>query len=218
MVERNECRMIKAAQEAEGKGADLVELRLDSLELTTGLTGRIFDNLAALSIPKIATIMPSTLFGGFKRKDEERASLLMEAADFVDYVDLGSEMGENLLGECLEGIKSSGARPIISWHSLKPLSLEEITSFVRSFSGRAVCKVVMPAERYSDNLVALNSCSSLEGCRRIVFCYGVLGACSRILSPFFGSEWAYASLKKGREGAPGQLDMMTMRRLQEAFI
>jgi 3-dehydroquinate dehydratase/shikimate dehydrogenase len=210
--------MIKAAQEAEAKGADLVELRLDSLELTTGFAARIFNNLAPLKIPKLATIMPFALFGGFKRKDEERAGLLIEAADFVDYIDLGSEMGEKLLGECLERIKGSGARPIISWHSLKPLCLEEITSFVRSFSGRAVCKVVMPAERYSDNLVTLNSCSSLEGFKRIIFCYGALGASSRILSPFFGSEWAYASLKKGREGAPGQLDLMTMRRLQEAFM
>ncbi|MDD1776382.1 MAG: type I 3-dehydroquinate dehydratase, partial [Candidatus Methanomethylicus sp.] len=110
------------------------------------------------------------------------------------------------------------AEPIISWHSPKRLDVNSIRTFIQSIQGRAMGKVVMPAESFNDNLIALEACSSLNGIKRLIFCYGDKGRISRVLSPLFGSEWCYASLEPGKEGAPGQLDIMTMRKLQEAFL
>jgi hypothetical protein len=72
--------------------------------------------------------------------------------------------------------------------------------------------------RFEDNLAALEMCRSLSGHRRVVFCHGNMGRVSRVLAPLFGSEWTYASLKRGREAAPGQIDLQSMRQAQEALV
>ena len=210
--------MVESSREAEKRKADLVELRLDFLDdLSSASIKQTFTELMDIRIPKIATIMPSTIFGKFNGSDETRARLLLDAADYADYVDLGSEIAPRILQGSLFELKVKKAQPIISWHSQRPLNVAEIVDFVKSVYGRAICKVVMTAENYDDNLAALQACSSLGGFKRIVFCHGEKGAISRVLAPFFGSEWSYASLGKGKEGAPGQLDQAEMRRLQEAF-
>lgn len=210
--------MTRSAAEAVGAGADLVELRLDWLSgLSEGSMREAFRGLACVEVPKIATVMPASTFGKFKGSGEERARLLMNAADHADYVDIGIELGDALVGTCLEGIRARGAKPIVSWHSDRMLGAGEIEKFVMSMPEEAVCKVVMPAGDRMDNLRALEACASLKARRRIVFCHGSLGVVSRVLCPLFGSEWAYASAAKGREGAPGQLGVATMRRLYEVL-
>lgn len=57
----------------------------------------------------------------------------------------------------------------------------------------------------------------MEGVKRVVFCYGSYGVPSRVLSPVFGAEWAYAALRKGEETAPGQVDVEALKRIREAF-
>lgn len=218
MVEATTGGMARSAAEAVGAGADLVELRLDWLSgLSEESLEEAFRGLGGVGVPKVATVMPASTFGKFRGSGEERAQLLMKAADHADYVDIGVEMGDALVRMCLEGIMVRGAKPIVSWHSDMVLGAGEIEKFIMSMPEEAVCKVVMPARDQLDNLRALEACASLKARRRIVFCHGSLGAVSRVLCPFFGSEWTYASVAKGREGAPGQLDVGTMRRLYEVL-
>lgn len=210
--------MISAAMEAQVKGADLIEIRLDCLErLTEEKISGLFRRLKPIRIPKVATIMPDSIFGHYEGNDKERARLLAEASRFAEYVDIDKEMDPGLFEECLGRIKSSSAQPIISWHSQRLLKVEDMRDFISAVNGRTVFKVVMPATRFEDNLVALDASNSLTG-RRIIFCYGPFGRISRVLAPFFGSEWTYASLKEGKESAPGQVDLQTMRRTQEVFL
>jgi len=214
IIESSERGALTAAREAEEKGADLIEIRLDCLErLTRESVAQLFRNLSGVRLPKVATIMPKTLFGRFEGGDPERVELLLEAADHADYVDVGLEMEPSLLMECMKKIEKR-AGVILSRHSDHPLTAGEISSIVREDYGVAVYKVAMPARGVEDNLVALEACRSLEGFRRIIFCYGRAGVISRVLSPFFGSEWAYASLRKGKEAAPGQLDIESLRMVQ----
>lgn len=220
LVEGSVGQMLSAAVDAQRNGADLIELRLDCIE---GVTGEgidfLFRGLEPLGVPNVATVMPDSLFGRYKGGDSARARLLAIAASHADYVDLNKEMAPGEFGECMKAVAEGGARPIISWHSDRMLGIEEMRRFLSSVEAGACAtfKIVMPASRFEDNLAALGACSSLAGHSRIVFCCGWEGRISRILSPFFGSEWAYASLAEGKEAAPGQVDIKTMRRVQEVF-
>lgn len=217
IIESSERSVLLAAREAEEQGADLIEIRLDCLErLTRESVAQLFRSLSVIPLPKVATIMPKMLFGRFEGGDPKRVELLSEAADHADYVDVGLEMDPSLLTKCMKKVEKR-AGIILSRHSDRPLTAGEISSIVREGYGVAVCKVVMLARGVEDNLTALEACRSLEGFRRIIFCYGRAGMISRVLSPFFGSEWAYASLRKGKEAAPGQLDIKSMRMAQEAL-
>ena len=40
----------------------------------------------------------------------------------------------------------------------------------------------------------------------------------RLVAPLFGSAFTYASIEAGRETAPGQMDMLEVRKLMEEFI
>jgi len=218
VVEGDVAKMVEVAFEAAAKGADLVELRLDMLPtLARRDIELVFRGLAPLSLPKIATVMPASTLGKYAGSEGKRGSLLLDAAVFADYVDLGIEMGEENIERCLSGLDGKKAEPIISWHSETPLSEEEIKGFVDTQPKGTICKAVMRASSQRDNLVALNACAGLEGRRRIVFCYGEKGVLSRVASPLFGSEWTYASVAKGKEGAPGQLDVIAMRSIYEVL-
>jgi 3-dehydroquinate dehydratase-1 len=186
-------------------------------DLTRELVTELFIDLSEVQLPKIATIMTKTLFGNFSGSDLERVELLLEAAEYADYVDVGIEIKESLRVSCIERL-GNRAKAILSWHSDQPLTKNEVTSFITAEDKSSIFKIAMPARRLEDNLVALDTCTSLEGYKRIIFCYGEAGKISRVLSPFFGSEWTYASLARGREAAPGQIDIRSLRAIQEAFV
>lgn len=213
---RDEPEIARAAMAAEERGADLVELRLDSLQgLDREKVRSVFRITAGVGVPKVATVMPSSLFGSFDGSAEERMELLLEAAYHAEYVDVGVEM----LGDHKQLLEKISVRTkvVLSWHSDRLLSPDEMEGFVRSWHGCSVYKIAMPAKRVEDNLVALQGCLALEGVKRVVFCYGREGIPSRVLSPVFGSEWAYAALSKGQETAPGQVDIETLKRIRGAF-
>lgn len=210
--------MAASAFQAVAAGADLVELRLDWLtDLSEGSVQGTFRGLEGIGVPKVATLMPTTLFGRYGGSVEGRLRILMRAAEFAEYVDIGMEMGDKFVRECLKGLDSKGAEPVVSTHSKRALTTPEIIHAVSSMPEGAVCKLVMPAAHRRDNLSALEASASLEGRGRIVFCHGSKGIISRVLCPLFGSEWTYASAVKGREGAPGQIDVSTMRMLYEVL-
>ncbi|MCQ8891995.1 MAG: type I 3-dehydroquinate dehydratase [Candidatus Methanosuratincola sp.] len=213
---KDEQAIARAALAAEELGVDLVELRLDSVEgLDREKVRSVFRMTAGLGVPRIATVMPSSIFGRFSGSPKERAELLLEAASHADYVDLGAE----ILGEVdwlLERV-SRRSKVILSWHANRMLTVQEMKEFARSRQGCSVYKIAMPARSVADNLVALEGCLALEGVKRVVFCYGRDGVPSRVLSPLFGAEWAYAALRKGEETAPGQVDVETLKRIREAF-
>jgi len=171
---------------------------------------------AGVGLPKIATVMPSSLFGGFDGGPEERKGLLLEAGNYADYLDVGVEMLEGA-AQPLE-IFSRRTKVVLSWHPNRPLSLEEIKDFVRSWHGCGVYKIAMPAKTVEDNLAALRGCLALEGVKRVVFCYGNEGVLSRVLSPFFGAEWVYSALGRGQETAPGQVDLESLKWIRGALV
>ncbi|MCS7098656.1 MAG: type I 3-dehydroquinate dehydratase [Candidatus Methanomethyliaceae archaeon] len=212
----DEERILESIEEAMNKGADLVEIRLDYIK---GLNeGKIEEKLKPLrkyEIPKIATIMPKFIFGRFEGSAQRRIELLIKASDYVDFIDIGAEVGENLIKNNIkEFLKKTNV--IISWHLNQSISYDEICSIVKKYGDYEVIhKVVMPARGLEDNIVALKASSSLKNYKRIIFCYGEGGVISRLLCPFFGSEWTYAALKEDMKTAPGQITIEKIKFIYE---
>jgi 3-dehydroquinate dehydratase type I len=83
--------------------------------------------------------------------------------------------------------------------------------------GADILKVVTFARSWEDNLItfSLIPYAKREGYEIVTFCMGEKGRMSRIFAPMLGIAWTYASLRNNRASAPGQLNVLEMRRIWE---
>jgi len=190
-------------EKAEVANADLIEVRLDSIEKRSELA--CFT--AQGKTPKIATDRSA-------RNEKEHCEMLLSAAKSgFEYVDL--ELSTPQLEKLVKELKSLGAKPIVSFHkfdgSLDISKLERIIKKEIS-SGAEVCKIVTTAKQIEDNLPNLKFTLKASSKTKIVcFCMGELGKVSRLLSPIFGGFFTFASLERGRETASGQMTIKEMK-------
>ena len=199
--------------EACEKGADYIEYRLDYLKGPADL--EVLAKTA--NIPKIATLRTRAEGGLSNLNSEERYHILHKAAESgFEYVDLELSMKE--VEKKTRAIKEDGVKIIISKHFLEETPDEQ--SLMKTLdaeikAGADVCKIVSTAKTYEDNLKILNFISSASiDAELVCFAMGPQGKLSRILAPYLGSSFMYASLKKELEAAPGQ---MTIKDLQNVY-
>lgn len=193
--------------EAEEAGADLVEARLDYLTSFSGIEGIP----SRLGIPVIATLRPASEGGGFGGDEVSRTDLLERAGEagfsYLD-VELGSGASASLTRKW---------STIISWHdrvSTPELEmLEEVLERALN-SGAEIAKVVTTALKSVDNISVLRFLARHARSKKVVaFAMGDEGLPSRVLSPLFGSQFTYASLRRGAETAPGQIPLEELRHM-----
>jgi 3-dehydroquinate dehydratase type I len=204
--------MVKKAEEA---GANLIEIRMDYMKKRPEL-----DKIRALTtLPLIGTNRLTQEGGVFKGKEEERISLLLDAvSNGFNVIDL--ELETKNVQKAIKRIrKENDVKLMISHHnlSLTP-SLRDINKiFLKEMSlGADVCKIITTAEKIEDNLTSLEFVSQASKIKEtICFCMGRLGTPSRLLSPFFGGFFTYASLERRKETAPGQITVVETRRFYE---
>jgi 3-dehydroquinate dehydratase type I len=205
---------LRLIEKAEESKADLIEVRLDCLEIHSELA----DLAAHGKAPKIATNIPRSCQGRFSGTETERQQILLTAAkNGFAYVDV--ELANPKLKNFIKEMNEIGAKPIVSFHDFeKSLSLSKLNSiFEREIaSGAAVCKIVTTAKRIEDTLTILNFTSTASSKAKIVcFAMGALGKVSRLLSPLFGSFFTFASLERGSETAAGQMTIQEMKTAYE---
>src|SRR5262245_31786700 len=125
-------------------GADLVELRLDSVNdpnVAGALEGR--------RLPVVVTCRPAWEGGEFKGAEEERRRILKDALTAgADYVDVEWRAGFTDLIE-----QSSGRRVVLSMHDFSgvPADLTERAQAMRA-TGAAVIKLAVTTSHLSDCL------------------------------------------------------------------
>ena len=175
-------------------GADLVELRLDSVR-----DPQADGALAGRTLPVIVTCRPVWEGGGFRGSEEDRLALLSDAltrgAEFVD-VEAGAQC-EALL------VPDRRHRVILSLHDFDgvPPDLDERVRQMRARQP-AVIKVAVAAQTLGDSCRLLElSRSNGAGERAIWIGMGLAGVATRVLAGRFGSAWTYA----GDGIAPGQI-------------
>ena len=194
---------LRLIEKAEAAHADLIEVRLDSIENR----GELADLAAHGNTPKIATDRSS------RTETEQREMLLSAAESGFEYVD--AELSTPQLKDLVKEVKALGAKPIVSFHKFNgSLGISELNSVLEKeiASGAEVCKIVTTAKRIEDNLTTLNFVATASSKTKLVcFCMGEFGKISRLLSPLFGGFFTFASLEHGSETASGQMTLQEMK-------
>jgi len=173
----------------------LLEVRLDKIQ-----DNKTLDELATRkSFPIIAT----------DKSDCNAASRLEKlgyaASTGFDFVDLDYSTTS---AAAVTEMKSKGAEVILSFHdhfrTPPEKELTEILDAERRMGGD-VCKIVTTARVPRDSLTVLGFVQhEAQNVRLVSFAMGVLGVPTRILSPWFGAEFTFASLSSQSRTAEGQ--------------
>ena len=171
-------------------GADLVELRLDSvsdLDVAGALAGR--------RTPVVVTCRPAWEGGGFQGSEIERLQILETALQGgADYVDVEFQ------AQFSDLIRSRGGKQIVvSTHDFEgvPSDLSDRLRSMRA-TGAEIVKAAVLVRSLSDNLSLLRLEPSTH---TVLIGMGPAGVPTRVLAAHFGSCWSYA----GDGHAPGQI-------------
>lgn len=178
-------------------GADLVELRLDSLDepdVAAALSGR--------NVPVIATCRPVWEGGFFSGSEDERRDLLLEAQRLgAEYIDV--EYRSGFVDRLVE--RSGGSGIVVSYHDFErtPVGLAGIYRNMRQ-TGAEVVKIATQVDSLCQGLELMSLGTSEEA--RVLIGMGPAGIPTRVLANHFGVSWSYA----GNGVAPGQIDLKQM--------
>lgn len=171
-------------------GADLVELRLDSVsdpDVAAALAGR--------RTPVVVTCRPTWEGGAFQGSENERRRILeaalQQGAEYVD-VEFGAAFTDLIE-------TTGGKRVVLSTHDFQgvPGNLPDRVRAMRA-TGAEIVKIAIFARSLSDNLRLLQLAS---GNNTVLVGMGPAGIPTRVLAAQFRSRWSYA----GDGHAPGQV-------------
>ncbi len=210
ILPKNNIEALNLIEKAEKAQAALIEVRLDSLEITRKLS----DLSASTKIPLIATNKLQSEKGFFVGTVSERQQTLLNAAKSgFEYVDVDLSSPKHI--ETISQLKQLGAKTILSYHKFDgALSVSAMENILDKeiASGASICKIVVTAKQVEDNLPCLSFVSFASSKAKLIcFCMGEHGKISRLLSPVFGAFFTFASLEQGNETASGQMSINEMR-------
>ena len=190
--------------------ADLYEVRIDLIgESWPKVTGR-------LKKPWLACNRRRDEGGAWQEGEAQRIEELLKAVELgASIVDI--ELGAEGLEEIVKKIKTK-AKCLISFHDLSGTpSFNKFRETVKLElkAGADICKVVTTARSLEDNFLPLKLIREFNKNRILSFAMGPLGLTSRVLSPLVGGEFAYASIRRGKESAAGQITVSELRQIYE---
>jgi 3-dehydroquinate dehydratase/shikimate dehydrogenase len=174
-------------------GADLVEMRLDSVadpDAAAALRGR--------RLPVVVTCRWTAEGGHYAGAEEQRRALLAGALDAgAEFVDLEWQAGFD------DVIKARQGRNIVLSHHDFAGVPADLASRVEAMlaTGAEVVKVAVTASRLSDCLSLLELSRRYRDAQVVLLAMGEAGLVTRVFAARFGSRWTYT----GDGVAPGQV-------------
>jgi len=207
ILEKKSESVLQSAKKAVDLGADILEFRIDALENPDA--DMVQNLIAEIDFPVIATNRIKSEGGFFNGSEEERISILTNAAKYADIVDIELQTENKLRQKVINSSKST----IISYHDFKKTpSFEELLNVVKKEKeiGDIAKFSVMPNNN-KDTLTVLKVLSEVPN--TIGIAMGDIGKYTRLVAPIFGSPITFASINK--ESAPGQLDIQTTKYILE---
>ena len=191
-----ELRARRAASERDG--ADLVELRLDTVR-DLDLEGALADRIR----PVLVSCRPVWEGGRFRGSEEERRGILRRALELgADWVDLEWRGGfDALIAE------RQGQNIVVSMHDFEgtPDDLDQRYRALRG-TGAEVVKLAVLSRSAGDVVRLLRLGRACRSERMVLVGMGPAGVPTRLLPAHFGSCWSYA----GHGVAPGQVCLADM--------
>lgn len=190
---------------------------VDFFELRIDLIGGVWRELVAgLDRPWIACNRRIEEGGYWQGSESERIRELIDAVDLgaaIIDVELATPDIEAIIGEV-----KGRAELLISYHNLDETpSLETMQDIVEKqlSVGADICKVVTTARSFADNIAVLQLISYYPDIKIVAFAMGPQGYLSRVLSPFVGGYFTYASVEEGRESAAGQMTISDLKSIYQ---
>jgi 3-dehydroquinate dehydratase type I len=200
---------ISGLEEAVKSGAGLLELRLDLIRESPE---KLFSG-----IPKNVETIVTCRAGVYK--NQERIELLQAAMKLgATYVDLELETPP---GE-MEGLTSTAAkertRIIVSYHNFKRTAdREDLESLMIACyeKGGEIAKIATKVNAPEDirNLLSLYDFPG----KKVILGMGPLGRITRVVAPYLGAEFTFASTTEAGETAPGQLSVKQLKDLYKVI-
>jgi 3-dehydroquinate dehydratase-1 len=192
LAERNIEKCIESLDKVE-----MAEIRIDLAEYNNEEIRKLF----SLRKKLIATCRPG------KIKDEERVEILKIAIESgATYIDIEYEAPESYKNDLIAFAHKHGCDIIISYHNYERTpELEELEQIVDNCykRGADLAKIATHVNVNRDNSKIL-SLYKAPG-RLVAIGMGDLGRISRIVAPFLGAEFTYASLNDKEATATGQI-------------
>lgn len=197
---------LAVAKDTITRGAESLEFRFDAMPvLPDDLTP-----FKELTVRRIATLREKDQGGAWEGNIEKKWEFLWRAAEAGFDVDL--EFGHPLIARA-HILKPS--RVIISYHDLKktPSTSRVIETLVECSARADMAKAAFTVRTMKDldQVVEGGMWFGLSRERFTIIGMGELGTVTRVLAHKLGCTLAYASSEPGRETAPGQLDLETMK-------
>lgn len=210
IIETNAEDALRASRLAVEKGADLLELRFDLMSpMPSSLNG-----FGSIHIPKIATLRNQAQGGHYNGSEKDRL-VFFQSAIKAGFHLIDLEFGSPLWDRREKELKD--AHLICSYHDFektpKPGVILEL--MIKASSRAAIPKVAFNVKAIADLLSIIDAARMFSSTEKefVVIGMGELGEITRVCADRIGCAFAYASLEKGKEAAPGQVDLDTMRRL-----
>ena len=201
---------LEAAKMAASKGADMVEFRFDMMKVLPSDVSFF----RRIPIPKIATLRTVSQGGRYNGSEHDRLVFFQSAVrGGFDFIDL--EYDSPLLAKRESDLK--GSKIICSHHDLKgiPSPNKIVDILVRCAAKGDIPKAAFMVSSMQALLDLIDAARlfSLTDREFSLIGMGELGELTRICASELGVAFTYASLERGKEAAPGQVDLQTMKRL-----
>jgi 3-dehydroquinate dehydratase/shikimate dehydrogenase len=186
------------------RGADMVELRLDTFD---GDACHMADHA---DMPVILTDRPTWEGGQSTRTDADRVARLFFTSHLAPFADVELETYRRLKFD-----HSEVSQLILSAHDFTgrpPRLTNLVQELYDSQCDCDVAKIVWTARTIRDNLEAFELLQHQQK-PTIALCMGEAGLISRVLAKKFGAYLTFASLDDAGGTAPGQIAVADMKRL-----
>ena len=179
------------------ESVEMAEIRIDLAEFSNDEIRKVFSERKKT----IATCRPG------KIREEERVEMLKIAIESgATFVDIEFEASPEYKNDLIDYAHSHQCDVIISYHNYdRTPELDELEEIVKTcyIQGADLAKIATHVNVNRDNSKIL-SLYKAPG-RLVAIGMGDLGRISRIVAPFMGAEFTYASLSEGEATAPGQI-------------
>ncbi|KAG6756993.1 hypothetical protein POTOM_037293 [Populus tomentosa] len=209
--------------EAKSVGADLVEIRLDSLK-DFNPNSDIKTLILHSPLPTLFTYRPMWEGGQYSGDEKPRLDALRLAMELgADYIDVELKVAHEF-NELLRGNKPGKCKLIVSSHNYENTpSVEELGNLVARIqaAGADIVKIATTALDISDvaRIFQITVHSQVRSVPIIGLVMGERGLISRILCAKFGGYLTFGTLESGVVSAPGQptikdlLDLYNFRQI-----
>lgn len=213
LVERSISGVSRSSMKAFSLGADIVEVRLDHIDVARMDAEALSEVRAAVKGPVVATLRSaaeggrSTLRGG--RREEALRAIAEAGFEFID-LEVRTDSG------IVKSLSIEGPQRIISSHLRAPAGAKEVAKRLEAACAAGdIGKVAMPCTDASQALMLARLGIVAKGAGKDFALIGMgdQGALTRACADEIGSSLVYCCLP-GKPAAPGQFDVATQAGLR----